>query len=304
MAVQLKQVLGMMRAVGPLGIAASLAWSGAAWAAWPDDISLTSMSDIAGGPVTDPALENTPAYETVVRELGVSIANKPLPADTLGVNGFELAVSTTIAFTDTREPEYGVPGPWGQVHAAEDPTPALIIPRLELRKGLPMSLETGGQFGWLAVSRQMVVGGYGRWSPLEGYDKIPNVNLQLGYTGYIGNEELELGVMDFAGTISYTLPFGRLLNVNSATFTPYAGAGRLTIHAEPRLSPEVQQELGVRPVSGFAGADLEDAGDPLWKPAQVYGGFRIVSQHFQFRAAGVWAPSVLPTVHVAMGFVY
>lgn len=304
MTMQLKQVLGMKRAVGPFAFALSLAWSGAALAAWPDDISLTSMSDIGGGPVTDPPVINTPSYMIVVRELGVAMANKPLPADTLGVNGFELAMSSTIAFTDTQNVDVNTPGPWGQVQVDEDPTRALIIPRIEARKGLPMSIDMGGQFGWLAVSRQMVVGGYGRWSPLEGYDKIPNINLQLGYTGYIGNEELEVGVMDFAGTISYTLPFGRLLNVHSATFSPYGGAGRLTIHAEPRLSTELQQDLGVMAVSGFSNADIEGAGDPYWRPAQVFGGFRIVSQHFEFRAAGVWAPKVMPTVHVGMGFVY
>ncbi|MCB9760691.1 MAG: hypothetical protein H6739_12685 [Alphaproteobacteria bacterium] len=286
-----------------LGLAAA---SPSAWAAWPDDVNLSSMSDLAGRPVLtqEDIAGNTAAYETVVRELGVAIANKPLtPADTLGVSGFEVLVSTTVAFTSTQEPEFGVPGPWGMVQVDEDPTPALILPRIEARKGLPFSFDVGAQVGWVGVSRQTVFGGYGRWAPLEGYRQIPDVSLQLGYSGYVGNEELELGVMDFAMTISYELAFGSLKEINSATFTPYGGFGRLWMHAEPRLGAEEQQDLGVRPVSGFKNSTAYEA-EGNWSPYTLHGGFRIVSQHWEFKAGAVWAPKIMPTINVGMGFHY
>ncbi|MCB9793461.1 MAG: hypothetical protein H6741_12130 [Alphaproteobacteria bacterium] len=276
-----------------------------AQAAWPDDISLTSMSDRAGRPVYD-GTENTADYETVIRELGVAIANKPImPAETLGVNGFEVGMSSTIAFTSTQEPEYGEPGPWGAVQSNEDPTPALVIPRIEVRKGLPGSIDVGGQLGWVALSRQSVFGGYGRFAPLEGYRQAPDVSFQLGYTGYVGNDQLEMGVMDFSTTISYNLAFGRYKDVNTASFSPFIGFGRLYMHAEPRLDPDLQDELGVRAISGFANSAVYDSQEGnAWRPGTVHGGFRVVSQHFQFRGGAVWAPGVMPTIHVGMGFIY
>lgn len=280
-------------------------WASPAEAAWPDDISLTSMADRAGVPVFD-TTQNASDYEIVLRELALGIANKPMmPAETLGISGFEVLVSSTIAFSSTAEPEFGEPGPWGAVHEDEAPTGALVVPRIEVRKGLPMSIDVGGQVGWVAVSRQTVVGGYGRWAPLEGYRQAPDVSFQLGYTGYVGNDQLEMGVMDFAATISYTLAFGRYKDINTASFAPYIGAGRLYIHAEPRLDAQTQDELGVRAVSGFSGSEIYDANEgALWRPTTVHGGFRVVSQHFQFRAGTHWAPGLMPTVNVGMGFLY
>lgn len=286
----------------------------AALATWPDDISLTSLRDLAGTANYDPE-GNRAAYLTVVEELGVAIANRPFaPADSLGVNGFEVEVSNTIAFNSADGEEFGEVGPWGLVHEDETPRGTLWIPRIQVRKGLPGSVDFGAQLGWLATSRQTVLGAYGRWSPLEGYRQAPDVALQWGYAGYVGNDELEAGAMDFSGTISYTLPFGSLLNINTASFTPYAGVGKLWIHARPRLDAETMDDLGVLPVTGFARQTdtaeereiytVPSADEANLNPLVLHGGFRLVSRHFQFKAMATWAPQIMPTLNFGMGFIF
>lgn len=285
-----------------------------AMATWPDDISLTSMADLQGTANFDTAA-NRAAYLTVVQELGVAIANRPFaPADSLGVNGFEVEVSNTIAFTSSRGEEFGDVGPWGVVHQDETPRGTLWIPRIQVRKGLPGSVDVGGQVGWLATSQQTVFGFYGRVSPLEGYRQAPDVAIQWGYAGYVGNDELEAGAMDFSGTLSYTLPFGSLLNINSASFTPYVGAGKLWIHARPRLNAETMEDLGVLPVTGFERQlDTQEerdiygglaADEANLNPTVLHGGFRLVSRSFQFKAMATWAPQIMPTLNFGMGFVF
>ena len=88
-----------MRIVAPLTLLAALAPT-AAQAAWPDDVSLSALATTNGQPVTNPAASRQ-AYETVVRELGTAIANKPMaPANTLGLSGFDVAGVAAEETTD------------------------------------------------------------------------------------------------------------------------------------------------------------------------------------------------------------
>ena len=277
---------------------ASWSMAGAAQAAWPDDISLSSLATW-GGAEPDPVVIQD-AYETVVNELGVAIANKPMaPGETLGIYGFDVGLSGTLAFTTTKEDD----SPWARVHEDGDPSPVMIIPTLQVRKGLPLSLEVGANMGYIVASRQTTFGGYGRWAIVEGYRPIPDLTIQVGYTGYVGNQELELGVMDSSLTLGYTLPFGTLVGINQAQFCPYLGGGTLVIHASPRLDEETQTELGIGPVSGFkSGKNISY--DAAYSHFNMQGGFRIVNNDFQFRLAGTFAPGVIATFNVGMGFVY
>ena len=101
----------LMRIVAPLTLLAALTPT-AAQAAWPDDVSLSALATTNGQPVTNPAASRQ-AYETVVRELGTAIANKPMaPANTLGLSGFDVALVNSISFLDswTDNPSNPAPG--------------------------------------------------------------------------------------------------------------------------------------------------------------------------------------------------
>ena len=268
-----------------------------------EDVDLTLLSHVGDTAVVDPA-ENLPTYTTVVQELGVAVANKPLnPAETLGVNGFEIGVASTLGFNSNKGVD-GAPSAWDRVDQDGDAQNGLWIPSIMVRKGLPLSAEVGANLGWVGFSRQTVFGGYGRIAPLEGYRQAPDVAFQIGYAGYVGNDQLELGAMDWSGTISYTLPFGTLLGINSASFAPFAGAGQVILHAQPKLDADVQQTLGIAPVSGFKNTDAYDVTDPAWRKARVHGGIRIVSRTFHFKLGATWVPQVMPEIHAGMGFTF
>jgi hypothetical protein len=281
-------------------ICLALAVATPAWAGWPDDVMLDGIDTWRGSAVVDQDLV-TADYHQVLRELGTAISNKPMHGgETLGIYGFEVGLSNTIAFVDTRA-ESGLPSPWARVHQDGEPNNMMVIPRLDIRKGLPASIEVGASMGYLAISRQTSMGGYLRAAPLEGYRNMPDVVLQVGYAGYVGNDQLELGTMDVSGTVGYTIPFGRVTGVNNARIAPYLGFGGLKVHARPNLPEEEQASLGIGAVSGFKNSEDFDDSFALW---QIHGGFRITSGSFSFRGAGTWVPGGIGTVNVGMGFVY
>ncbi|MFT5583286.1 MAG: hypothetical protein ACI9VR_000864 [Cognaticolwellia sp.] len=276
----------------------------AALAAWPDDINLSQLANKGETPVLDPA-ENVDVYDTVLRELGAAIANKPMyGADSLGPDGFEVGVMTTIAFHSAGTDEIGEYAPWERVDADGEPSDVLLVPWIMVRKGILPSLDLGANMGWVGLSRQTALGGYARFTPLEGYHNAPDLAFQVGYSGYVGNNELELGVMDWSGTLSYSLPFGALQGINNAHFTPFAGVGQIIMHGQPRLSDEQSADLGLRAVSGFENSDAYDSNDPQWRQLQVHAGFMMVNRGFHFRAGTVWTPAIMPTINLGIGFTY
>jgi hypothetical protein len=270
-------------------------------AAFPDDVSLSSMSTWRGQLVDNPKAQ-TDAYHTVVRQLSAGIANKSLaPARTLGLNGFEVQATQTWAFISAAGEDIFTPAPWERVHADEDPTRVMWLPGVQVRKGLPLSLEAGMNWSWVGFSRQTAVGGFGRWSIIEGWKKAPDVALQVGYTGYIGNSELDLGVLDGSMTIGYTFPFGYLKGINTATVSPFVGCGMLKINAMPRLTVAEQDALGIGAVTGFGSKDHFQEGFTLVTPQL---GVRLKSGDFTMAASGTITPKALPTVSMSAGLSY
>jgi len=268
-------------------------------AATPSDVDLGALARWNGVTVDTESIR-TNAYHKVVQELGAVIANKPMaPGDTLGAYGFEVQVSSTVGFISGVGGS--VPSAWERVQSDGQASPSIWVPRVSIRKGLPASLDVGASMGIISSSRQSVFGAYGRWSPLEGYRQAPDLALQWGYSGYVGNDQLEAGAMDFSATTGYTIRFGRVVGVNHGTFTPYAGIGTIRIHARPRLTEEEQLELGIGEVSGFKNSDIYDES---FSPIQSHLGFRLVSSGFQFVISGTMARQVLPTLNVGLGFSY
>lgn len=272
-----------------------------AHAAWPDDVSLRALGAVDGVAAGD-TRSSREAYEVVVRQLGVAVANPSMgAAETSGLNGFDIQLVNSVAFLDADSDNASNPAPWERVHEEGDPSGAMWLPGVNVRKGLPLGLEVGGRFSYVGFTRQAVVGGYGRWGLVEGYREWPDIIVQLGYSGYVGNDELELGVMDFSGSVGYTVPFGRKAGLNEASFSPYVGGGLYVINARPMLSPTEQESLGVRAVSGFRGKDSYTDG---YLPAAIHLGYRIQSGPFQIQMAGAWAPNAVPMLNTAIGYAY
>lgn len=277
------------------------AFSATAMAGYPDDVMLSQMGEWRGEAVDDAKAIGT-AYSVVVRQLGAGIMNAPLaPAETLGLNGFDVSMGHTFAFLSARGATINQPAPWERVHAEGDPTHVMWRPGMTIRKGLPLSLEVGANWSWVGFSRQTAVGGFGRWSLFEGWEKAPDVSMQLGYTGYIGNDELELGALDGSLSVGHTIPVGYLIGINQADISPFGGFGFLRLNAAPVLEGGTQSELGIGPVSGMKSKDSFTEGYNLFT---THLGVRIRSGDFHLTTSGSIVAKALPTINVAIGLTH
>lgn len=226
-----------------------------------------------------------------------------MPGETLGVNGFHVGLGSTFAFVRTSSRDGTNPGGWQLVDPDEQPSPLIFVPQMQLRKGLPLSLEVGANFGWVGMSDTAVVGAFGRWGLIEGYKPLPDLSIQVGYAGYVGNDELELGVLDMGATLGYTLPFGPLDGIHTASFSPFVGLGLLRVHGAPRADLSGTGLDGrITEVSGFEDDPL--LYDEKLAPLQIAGGFRILNGSFDATVSGAYCPGLLPSVNLAFGFTW
>jgi hypothetical protein len=268
-----------------------------AQAAWPDDVVLSQLGTWEGENFSN-ADTIQRSYSRVIQQLGVAIGNSPVSAaESSGLYGFDIALTNTVAFTDSTDDG----SPWQRVHEDTDPSRAMWMPGVTVRKGLPMSLEAGARMSYVALSRQSVFGAWGKATLLEGYRSIPDLAIQVGYSSYVGNTELALGTMDLSAVIGKTFPFGRVTRINTAQFSPYIGGGLYRIRATPRLDESTLEDLGIAAVSGFTNAPEYTEG---YAPGVVHLGMRIVSGDAQFLLGSSIAPNATATVTAGLGYVY
>ncbi|MBM4391717.1 MAG: hypothetical protein FJ090_11390 [Deltaproteobacteria bacterium] len=289
-------------------LALALVLPAPALAAFPERISILAMDDFAGASTESLKGDDyvRAGYEQVVLELGSTLANKPMaPARTLGVAGFHVGVGNTLAFIRTGSIDGINPAGWDLVDPDEDPMVVLFVPQVQIRKGLPASLEVGANFGWLGLTETGTVGAYGRWGIVEGYRFLPDLSIQMGYAGYVGNDELEMGVLDFGANLGYTLPFGPVAGINVSRFSPFVSLGVNRIHAAPRADlSESGLEGRVTEVTGFTDTESAAFFDPAYAPFAFGGGFELESGDFTLGVSGNYASGGAPTVNTAIGFTY
>lgn len=268
-----------------------------AQAAWPDDVTLSQLGTWQGERFTNTDTIGT-AYKRVIQQLGMSIANTPLgAAETTGVAGFDIALTSQVSFIDSSDAD----APWRRVHEDAEPSRALFIPGVTVRKGLPLSLEAGARLGYVGFSRQSVFGAWGRLGILEGHQKLPDLTIQAGYSGYVGNTELALGTMDTSIVIGKTFPFGSVTRINTSQISPFIGAGLYRIRATPRLEDAILEELEIGPVSGFSNSEDYAEG---YAPGALHLGMRIISGDVQVLTSATLAPNATATISAGIGYVY
>jgi hypothetical protein len=242
---------------------------------------------------------NADAWQVVARELGTLIANKPFaPAETSGLLGFDVAAFGTVGFVDAGTVSTEARSPWARLNADAEANPTQFLPGVAVRKGLPLSLEVGANAAWLGRSDQTVLGGYGRFAPVEGYREWPDIAVQVGYSAYLGNDELDLGTLDASGSLGYTFPFGRRAGINEGAFSLWGGAGLLRINAQPRLDARTLDTLGIGPVSGLSGKPGFQEG---FSPATLHLGFRVRSGGFYTQGLVSTAPRSITTLNMGVG---
>lgn len=244
-----------------------------------DDVGVDRLGDLA------PA-HRQGEFEFVVRELSMALAAPPNHA--VGALGlYELEVTTThrLAFLHVDADGPGG-GAWNDM--VEDGTAGGLAwtPGLSIRKGLPWSFEVGGDAAWVAVTRQFKIGGYGRWAFVGGWDKVPDVAVRLGYDGYVGNPQLELGVLKLDFAIGYTFKASSNRERAGTRFSPFAGYGFLMSHARAVTDVEQLTEVTAWADKAATGVDPRD-----FRFHRFFGGMEIRTSQVVFRiGADLTAP--------------
>jgi hypothetical protein len=266
-----------------------------------DELHFESMSDWEGAEYKD--TEHIQAsYERVSLQLGAAIANSALqPCKSNGITGIGIDLNSSFSFIDTRRSIDGTPSPWALMTPDELPSEALWITELVARKGLPMSSEIGAKIGYIGMSKQGNFGAWGRIVPLEGYAQLPDVAIQIGYSGYIGSNQLAVGTTDMGIAIGKGFPMGPQMNVKETIVSPFAAVGKLNIKAMPRVSAALQEELGV---ASFGSTNSSKDNDKSHAPIYAGAGVQILNNDFRFQMSYRYTASTLSTISGSVGFLY
>ena len=288
-----------MRTVVAGLLALGVAVPSAAEAAWPEDVVLSEMTEFDGEIILDEELLGA-AYRQLVMEMGTVVANKPtMPAETLGANGFAFDAGTSFVMTEAIDRK-GEPSPWDRTHVDEDAGPYKVVPTFTARKGLPLSTEVGLTAGWIGGSTAGMLSGYGRVAVFEGYKPIPDVSLQLGYGGLVGNDELDVSTLDLGVTLGSTYAVGHLPGVNNGQISPWLNFTTMRVSANAVLDEETSQAIGaVR----FQRSETEEFQAPIVVPRFGFGA-QFTSSGVFLRLSASWAPATVPELSTGLGFTF
>jgi hypothetical protein len=273
----------------------------AAHASWPEDVDLESMPVHDGEPVNDAALLSE-SYRQLVMELGTLVANKAsTPAATLGWSGFDFDLGMQWILTEARDRK-GEPSPWERAHVDEDSAAYHAVPTFSVRKGLPLSTEIGASWGWIASSRTGLFGGFARVAIFDNYKPAPDVAVKLGYSGYVGNDQIDCSALDLGVTVGSSWPVGRIEGVNGGRISPWASFTALSVRANPTIDEEVEATIGAVRYARAGGDDLTRQ-PPIGVP--TFGvGTEFLSGNVHLRLSGSWAPATIPTLNTSVGFTF
>ncbi len=273
-------------------------------AAWPEDVDLPSMLEQDGEAVVDREVLGK-SFRQLVMELGTMVANKPTtPADTLGIYGFDVDLSNQFVLTEARDRE-GLPSPWTRAHRDEDSAPYHLLPTFSVRKGLPMSTEVGGSIGWIGGSSTGFAGGWARVALFEGYRPLPDVSFKAGYSGYVGNDDLDCGVLDLSATLGTTVPVGALPGINTGQISPWVTFTTLRVSANPTLDARIENDIGaLRYARTRPGEEEEETTAPPIAIPQFGAGVQFTAATAHLKLAASWAPATVPVVSTGFGFTF
>ncbi len=148
-----------------------------------------------------------------------------LPAEPLGVLGFDLGVATT--FTQLRNVSL-----WNRAAGNGDFSSTVVVPTLRAHKGLPGNVDIGISYGAVPDSNVRFYGGELRWAVLEGSALTPAVALRGAFSRLQGVDQLKFDTQSL--DISVSKGF--------ALLTPYAGIGQIWSTSTPQSVPGLTRE--------------------------------------------------------------
>jgi len=201
-------------------------------------------------------------FNALTKDLGSAIGYRNLaPAAPLGITGFDVAAQVSLAEIDANS------GYWKQATGNNAPS-YITSPSVRVRKGLPLGIDVGAMYTYIADTSIQVYGAEISKALLEGGIATPALGVRATYTRLSGLDDMKLQTAGFDATISKGFLF----------LTPYAGGGMLWIDGKYKgstpgvsLSSEslwqprgfVGLKLSPLPLVGFT-AEVEYAARPIY----------------------------------------
>lgn len=132
------------------------------------------------------------------------------PAETLGYAGFHVGLMYGATFVSSDQPYW-----YATENAVNEGSPdsALQTLQLDVRKGLPGSVEIGLNLLWLANSSMFAPGLVLDWAVLEGYSFAPDVSLRAGVNTVVGMRDMDLTVAAFDVAVSKGFGLGGMFHL-------------------------------------------------------------------------------------------
>ena len=274
-----------------------------------DELSLEAMLDWRGQPYDG---DYSSAYMKVTQQLCSAIANTNNTPKTYGIQGIGIDAQMSFSFIDTAVDVEGElarnenPSSWALMTPDESPSPHLWIPEVQLRKGLPFSFELGTKVSYIGGSKQGAYGVWGKFNPLEGLGKGPDLAFQWGYSGLVGSDELSLGVQDLSVTLGKSIAFGPYFESNTSHFMPFLSIGVLKTQSIILSDNQLKEELGLENYSSINDNDQLEGISSIDGPSPKFAtvGMHFLSNDFRFQLAYRNTFGTLSTVTMSLGFLY
>ncbi|MEW5806462.1 MAG: DUF6588 family protein [Acidobacteriota bacterium] len=156
-------------------------------------------------------------FRKLSEEIGFAISYFPLaPAEGLGVPGVDISIQVR-GINITEDSDY-----WSSATQETDVSSYLIVPALQVRVGLPKQIDIGAFYAMVPDSNVKIQGAEVKWAFLKGGTVTPALAARAAYTRLNGVDHLEMNTKGIDLSISKGFTF----------FTPYAGAGLLSVRSE------------------------------------------------------------------------
>ena len=252
--------------------------SGAAAHADKNDlrISLLGNPDPAGANHSPTA--NTD-FQAFARAMAAAITSTNLtPPETLGHAGFSVNAELGVVILP-RSASIRIPTENGSQ------PDTMLVPSLNVRKGLPFSVELGGRVGWVEKSRMIAATGEVKWAVNEGFTYLPDIGVRGHITRLTGVRDLSLTAGGLDAGIGKQFPLGGMV-----TLTPYGGLDFTFVSAETDIIDFNPGRSYIDSLQDSSRAAFEDTG--VYKPVEfssnmtqrIYGGVRFIGGTLQLSA--------------------
>ncbi len=184
---------------------------------------------------------NQTQFRILSEDLGAALSYKPVtPAESLGVTGFDMGIGVTQ--TDTTKSAQI----WNTATNGGGTVSKLYLPKLHIAKGLPFGIDIAAAYSRIPNSNITLLGAEVRYAIVEGGVATPAIAIRGAHTKLSGVDQLALNTNSLDVSISKGF----------ATFTPYAGVGRVWVTSTPNVTPPTLSEEKFTQSKAFVGGNL------------------------------------------------